>query len=214
MKRILCYGDSNMWGHVPAKGTRYPEDTRWPCVMGTLLGPEYTVLEDSISGRTTLFEDPFAPCRCGRENLGYALLANAPIDLLILALGTNDLKYTNAAGTARGLARMIELIRNADAVYSSYSPIFSTPQMPILLVAPPLIDERIAVLRPEHTLAGAAAESRALPGLLAQLAREKGTAFIDLSVLAQPSIADCLHLTAEGHRTVGRAMAEKVRTLL
>ena len=98
MKRVLVFGDSNSWGHVPAKCTRYPEDSRWPAVAAALLGPEYQIIEDSISGRTTVYEDPVVPFRCGKDNLGYSMLAHAPLDLVVLALGGNDLKFTDADG--------------------------------------------------------------------------------------------------------------------
>ena len=87
MKRILCYGDSNTWGHMPAKGTRYGADIRWPTVAGSILGSEYQIIEDSISGRTTVFEDPNLAGRNGYDCLKYSLLAHLPIDLMIIAIG-------------------------------------------------------------------------------------------------------------------------------
>ena len=32
------------------------------------------------------------PFRCGKDNLGYSMLAHAPLDLVVLALGGNDLR--------------------------------------------------------------------------------------------------------------------------
>ena len=89
MKRILCFGDSNAWGHVPARGTRYPYDVRWPGVAAGILGPGYQIVEDSISGRTTVYEDPKLAKRCGLTSLGYSLVAHLPVDLVIIALGSN-----------------------------------------------------------------------------------------------------------------------------
>ena len=101
MKRILCYGDSNTWGFIPGTGERYPADVRWPGVLAALLGRGVHVVENGINGRTTAIDDPGYPCRNGKEGLGYALLAEKPFDLVILMLGTNDLKLTDAAGAAR-----------------------------------------------------------------------------------------------------------------
>lgn len=212
MKRILCYGDSNTWGHVPAKGTRYDDEVRWPGVTAAALGVGYRVVEDSISGRTTLLEDPILPNRNGKDALGYALLAHAPIDLFVLALGGNDLKFTDAAGVRRNIERMIDLIRNADELYYSFSPVFRGGKK-ILLIAPPQIADEIATLRPGHSLAGAAEQSKLLPGLYAQVAQAKDTYFLDASRFVQPTLDDCIHLSPEGHRTLGLAVAAEVQRI-
>lgn len=209
MKRILCYGDSNTWGHIPAMGTRYPEHVRWPGVMAKLLGEEYRVIEDSISGRTTLENDPGLPFRCGAENLGYSLLAHGPIDLLILSLGTNDLKFTDAAGVRRNISRMIDLVKGADTLYYSFSPVFSE-KVQILLIAPPLIRDEIRQIRPYHALTHAAEESKKLAFHYAEAAKEKQVDYLDLSAVAYPSLEDCIHLTPEGHAAVGKAISKKV----
>ena len=60
MKQILAFGDSNTWGLIPGTGERYPEHIRWTGILrkaAAKLG--YTVLEDGVCGRTTVFRDPF-----------------------------------------------------------------------------------------------------------------------------------------------------------
>ena len=54
MYRILCYGDSNTWGYIPLTEKRYPPEVRWTGRLQRLLGPDYQVLEDGLSGRTTI----------------------------------------------------------------------------------------------------------------------------------------------------------------
>ena len=112
MKRIMCYGDSNTWGNIPGVGTRYPEDIRWTGVVSGLLGPEYTIIEEGLNGRTTSFDDYYVEYRNGRKGLGYALCAHAPIDLIVISLGTNDLKYTGAVGSYKGLDELLRLLEN------------------------------------------------------------------------------------------------------
>ena len=92
MKEILCYGDSNTWGFTPTTGARYPYAVRWPGALGALLGSGCRITENGVNGRTTVFNDPDFPCRNGKTGLGYALCAGKPFDLVILMLGTNDLK--------------------------------------------------------------------------------------------------------------------------
>ena len=104
MKRILCYGDSNTWGNIPADGRRYPADVRWTGVAAKLLGDGYSIIEEGLNGRTTSFDDYYVDCRNGRKGLGYALCAHAPIDLIVVSLGTNDLKYTGAVGSYKAVS--------------------------------------------------------------------------------------------------------------
>lgn len=210
MKRVLVFGDSNSWGHVPAKCTRYPEDSRWPAVAAALLGPEYQIIEDSISGRTTVYEDPVVPFRCGKDNLGYSMLAHAPLDLVVLALGGNDLKFTDADGVIRGVSRLIDMVRGADQLFCSFSPIFRG-QPRILLMSPARIAEEIPELRPGHALRFAPKETLLLPEKYEALAKEKGTWVIHASRYAEPELTDCIHFSPESHRALGQAAAEAIR---
>ena len=58
-KHIVCLGDSNTHGYCadPADcadgGIRFNENERWTRRLQTLLGDEYLVTEEGLSGRTT-----------------------------------------------------------------------------------------------------------------------------------------------------------------
>ena len=91
MINILCFGDSNTFGTNP-KGGRHSWNTRWPGRLQVLLGPEYYVIEEGMGGRTTVWDDPLEPGRCGIQALPMALQSHKPLDLVILFLGTNDCK--------------------------------------------------------------------------------------------------------------------------
>lgn len=57
-KRIVCFGDSNTWGYIPVTGERYDETIRWPARLQEMLGCERcTVVEEGLTGRTTVFDD-------------------------------------------------------------------------------------------------------------------------------------------------------------
>ena len=92
MKNILCFGDSNTWGCVPGVFSRFPLDKRWTGLLAKALGEEYHVIEDGVKGRTVAVDDPHVPFRNGLSSLGYSLLRASPIDLMIVMLGTNDIK--------------------------------------------------------------------------------------------------------------------------
>ena len=72
MINILCFGDSNTFGTNP-KGGRHSWNTRWPGRLQVLLGPEYYVIEEGMGGRTTVWDDPLEPGRCGIQALPMAL---------------------------------------------------------------------------------------------------------------------------------------------
>ena len=95
-KRVLCYGDSNTWGfnamNENVYGQRFPEEVRWTGRLQTLLGENWTVIEEGLCGRTTVFEDPLREGLNGLQYLGPCLATHNPIDYLILMLGTNDCK--------------------------------------------------------------------------------------------------------------------------
>lgn len=212
-KRILCYGDSNTWGYTPLTGERYDDDTRWTQVLARELGEDYTVIEDGLGGRTTVFEDPHVPCRSGREGLPYALLTARPIDLVIVMLGTNDLPHTNAFGYSRGLSEIVHRTLNAHIFYKDSSRIFrGTPQ--VLLLSPIRLHREIDRLMPESGYRGKYSESCRFAEFTRQVAESQGLPWLDAAEFAIPSDADGVHMLPEGHIALGKAVAQKVRTLL
>src|SRR5215467_3304319 len=97
MKTILCYGDSNTWGAIPLTDLniieRYGPDVRWGSVMRTSLGGDYWVVEEGLSGRTTVWADPIeGDYKSGKSYLIPCLESHEPVDLVAMMLGTNDLK--------------------------------------------------------------------------------------------------------------------------
>ena len=89
---IVCYGDSNTHGAHPVTGGRWPRDVRWPGVLAADVADLADVVEEGLSGRTTLWDDPFMDGRNGQPYLLPCLRSHAPVDLVVLMLGTNDLK--------------------------------------------------------------------------------------------------------------------------
>lgn len=212
-KRILCYGDSNTWGYTPLTGERYDSDTRWTRILARELGPDYTVIEDGLGGRTTVFEDPHVPCRSGREGLPYGLLTARPLDLVIVMLGTNDLPHTNAFGYSRGVSELVHRILNAGVFYKDSSRIF--PGQPkVLLVSPIRLHPDIDRLQPESGYRGKYPESCRFAEFTRQVAESYGIPWLDGASYAQASNADGVHMEPKDHINLGKAIAEKVKTIL
>ena len=97
-KHIVCFGDSNTHGYCAEPwdcadhGNRFNEDERWTCLLAKQLGEEYLVLEEGLSGRTTVFQDPLTEGLSGIDVIFPVLMSHEPVDLLIVMLGTNDTK--------------------------------------------------------------------------------------------------------------------------
>ena len=211
VKRILCFGDSNTWGYVPGTGARFDLDTRWTGVLQAELGADYRVIEDGQNARTSVYEDPWSPWRLGAEALPIALVAQKPLDLLVLMIGTNDLKFTDAYGAAKGAERLIDLANMVQARKES-SPVFPNG-VKVLLVSPielhPVVEGD-----PFGTLRNGVGESRKFAMYYRHIAEAHGAAFFDAASVASPSETDGVHMDPPSHRALGRALAEQVRALL
>ena len=209
-KRVVCYGDSNTWGYAPS-GERYDETARWTSVMADKLGDRYAVIEEGLSGRTTAFEDPIEEYRNGKSYIMPCLLTNMPIDLIIVMLGSNDLKRLFGL-TAFLIAKGMELL--CGKILKSECGINGQP--PKLLIASPIHvgDNLKDTDTIEYLDVSAIEESRKLSKYYQIIADELGCAFLDAAAFASPSRQDALHMTEQEHLKLADAMAEKVRRIL
>ena len=210
MKRLLCFGDSNTWGYVPATaGERYDRKTRWPGVLQQRLGSEYTVIEEALNGRTTVWDDPMKPDRNGSKQLPIMLETHTPIDLVIIALGVNDLKHyfhLNALDIALGLAALAEIVIQSDAGRLEANGTRRSPN--VLLLAPPTPVESPKPFG--HKFDGAPERCVGLGTAIAEVAAQLGCAFFDASHVVTTPDTDGIHLDDDGHRTLGAAVAQCV----
>ena len=196
-KNILCFGDSNTWGYIPGTGERYAPEVRWPGVMAAALGAGYHISEDGLNGRTTGFDFPWADCRNGQSGLPYALLSQRPLDLLIIALGINDLTVVDSAFSAKSAAGLIRKARMLQAVPDAGTRIFRD-------------DVKILIVGPAEYYA----DSCRLAERYREMAQENGVEYLNAGDYAVASPVDCVHYTPESHRDLGLAIAQKVREML
>ncbi|MBQ6488726.1 MAG: SGNH/GDSL hydrolase family protein [Solobacterium sp.] len=206
---ILCYGDSNTYGYVPAGGgKRYDEDIRWPCRLQKLLGNDYYVIEEGCSGRTTDVDDPEAPWKNGMSGLLISLHTHKPIDLIILMLGTNDLK-TVFHRDAETIAAAAASIGNKALSYLSIKQ-ESFPQ--ILFLCPPHLYEHVenGVFGGEFSRESYLV-SLQLPEYYRKQADQNGFIFMDTSRVLKPSETDGVHLTPESHAVLADELSALIK---
>lgn len=207
MGTILCYGDSNTWGADPAGTGRFPPDVRWTGVLQRELGAAHRVIEEGLNGRTTLWDDPIEPNRNGKTYLLPCLESHRPLDLVLLMLGTNDLKARfalSASDIAQAAAAVAHLaLRTARTADDRAAR--------VLLIAPPAV---AAPTDLDQMFAGGAEKSRLFPRYYRFFAERHGLAFFDAGAVVTASPLDGVHFSAEEHAKLGRALAAEVRRLL
>jgi lysophospholipase L1-like esterase len=210
-KTVLCYGDSLTWGFDAENLGRHAFEDRWPSVLQKALGTDVNVIAEGLNGRTTAYDDHLADCdRNGARILPTLLHSHAPLDLVIIMLGTNDLKRGigsgNAVGAVKGVERLINLVRSH--VWS-----FDDEQPEILIVSAPHIcetgNEMFAAM-----YAGAIEQSQMMGSFYRDLADEKGCGFFDAASVAVTTPVDGVHLDAENTRAIGRGLEPVVRMML
>jgi lysophospholipase L1-like esterase len=211
MAVVLCYGDSNTHGYdcSAIAGGRFPRDIRWPGVLAAGLGPGQQVIEEGLNGRTTIWDDPFHPGRNGLAYLGPCLETHAPVDVVVIMLGTNDTKTIferTAAEIASGVAVLVDVVLSSGA-----GPAGAAPE--VLLVAPPAPGE-VTERSELWGFGGARAKGLELARLYATVAAMREIRFLDAGELAEVDPGDGVHLTPAGHAALGAAVAEVVRSLL
>jgi lysophospholipase L1-like esterase len=208
-RTLLCYGDSNTHGTGPVEalgqGWRFSPDQRWTRRMARDLAPDWEVIEEGLPGRTTLHDDPIEGAhRNGLAVLPAILESHSPVDLVILMLGTNDLKprfSVHAPDIALSLERLITAIRA-----SACGPDNSAPQ--VLLVAPPPVIE-VGCLA--EIFEGAAPRSQRLGPSIRAAALRSGVPFFDAADHIAVSPVDGIHYDATAHAALALALAAAVR---
>ena len=215
-KHIICFGDSNTHGYCADPtdcadgGDRFNEEERWPCLLQKALGESCLVLEEGLSGRTTVFPDPLHECMAGLDVIYSTLMSHEPVDLLIIMLGTNDTKERLGANAACIGIGMERLVMKAKSV-----PAWRGGRPNLLLIAPPHIGEGL-YLRPEGEAMGAGCpeKSRGLARQFAEVALRQGCAFLDAEGLAEFNTHDCMHLTRKGHSQLAGELSKLVLELI
>lgn len=213
MKNILFYGDSNTWGYNPENGGRYPYDVRWTSVAEKILGEDYHCIAAGLNGRTTVFDDMWKDCRNGRDALDFELQTHKPLDLVVIMLGTNDLKFVDAHRSARGIETILMMAKMANERFSMASPVFPKGAK-ILLISPILIGANSENNDEDDLMPNGHEESKKFADLYKAMADKCGAYFLDAAQFAEPCLIDCEHMMPEGHRALGEAAARKIKEIL
>lgn len=218
-KRIMIYGDSNTWGWIPVlTGTtsRYPGAVRWTGVLRAALGPEYEVIDEGLSARTTDVPDPTLPqiSGAGLDGSAYlpaALASHLPLNLVVIMLGTNDTKKMFGRTPLRislGMGKLIDIVAHTQGgVGTGY------PAPKVLVLCPPPLGTVAPEARAERW-AGGVEKSKALPPYYEAIAKAGKAEFLDVGTLTATDGIDGIHLTPAAHKALGTSVSKKVKEIL
>lgn len=209
--RILCYGDSNTWGFVSGTAhQRYGVSERWTSILSELLGNEFEVIEEGLNSRT-LTSDDVRPGKVGKNGYDYlipCLDTHDPIDLVVLMLGTNELRkdYHN---TATEIGEKLEqyfvktILNRKSQCRESY------PKL--LIVAPPPVNEEVNYCKEDNLYKGASKKSEELTPIYEGIAKKYNCYFLSTKEL--DTGADGVHLTKESHKRLAEALNLKIKKI-
>jgi len=214
MKNIMIFGDSNTWGWDPSNDLvaaikRWPDDVRWAGVLQAQLGKDYIVIQEGLNGRTTVWDDPIEEYRCGKQHIIPLLDTHAPLDLVIIMIGTNDLKDRYTV-TAQDIANGAGLILDKTlAQAGAFGP--NGPKV-LFIAPPPLGPIENGVFK--FMFEGNREKSKQMPEFYKAVAESRGVAYFDAGTVAKASSVDGLHMEAESHAALGKALAIEVKKIL
>lgn len=199
--RIVCFGDSNTWGYDAVSDGRFPDEIRWTGRLQEELGSSYTVVEEGLCGRTTVLHDPLNEGMCGLEYLYPCLMSHAPVDDLVIMLGTNDCKERfgmTSKNIADGMKRLVKKAMTVPAWREK-------PR--ILVIAPGPIEKECETSAVGCEMGICSSRSRELAKYYRQMAEETGCAFLDAGEIVAMNRIDYMHLDADSHERLALRLA-------
>jgi lysophospholipase L1-like esterase len=211
MKSILCFGDSNTWGYDPATKTRFSRDKRWTGLLQKYLGSEYYIVEEGLNGRTTNIDEKeeynlgyFRKNRSSLDLLPGLIESHYPLDLIVVMLGTNDLK-SNFNRSANQIASDMKLV--CQSIISNEC--FNSKSL--LLISPTHIEENSDIIL--DSFINTNHKAMALASLYKDISHELCIDFLDASKIVKINTIDGIHWDATQHKDFALALSETIKAL-
>ena len=209
--RILCYGDSNTWGYISGSDhQRYGIGERWTSILKELLGNNFEIIEEGLNSRTLTSNDtrPGKEGKNGYEYLLPCLDTHDPIDLVILMLGTNELKITYNK-TPKEIGKMLEdyfvktILNRKSQCKNTY------PKL--LIITPPIVNENVEYKKEDNKYKGATKKSQELNNIYKEIANKYNCYFLSNENLETGT--DGVHLTKESHKLLASKLKEIINKI-
>jgi len=209
MKNILFFGDSNTWGFIPASDfERYPYEKRTCGRLQETLGSEFTIIEEALNGRMTVWDDPLNEDKNGSKQLPFILDSHRPLDLVILMLGVNDMKHymhLTALDSAMGCSKLVDIIKNTACGKDRGIP-------EIILLSPPrYVDSEKPWGR---IFEGAIEKTKHFSETDKEVADSQNIHFFDASQVAEPPFSgDGVHIDSNETKAIAEALSRLIKNI-
>ena len=210
-RRIVCFGDSNTWGFNAITAERFPEDIRWTSLLANLLGNEFQVIEEGLSGRTSVIDDPLFEGLNGYTYIHPCLMSHSPLELVIIMLGTNDTKerfHLTSYNIAQGIAKLSFKAKNTPAGFNG-----SFPKV-LVMAPPPIRKKEIESEVVKSMLIECDIKSEEISIHLMQLLENQDIEFLDAKGFVEMNKVDFMHLDEEGHKLLSQLVFHKIKSIL
>ncbi len=187
MKKVFVYGDSNVFGDDMSTGLRVPYHQRWVNRLKKSAKGLYIITDDGVSGRIAGDYRTDKPTRNGRSYFRDALQKVDDVDIVVIALGTNDLQERfnrSADDVIHDLLWYREAANNAKVIY----------------LLPPKFDtgEKSG---PEFSIGSLGLRDEII---------ERQSELGETIVINTVDLSDGLHFSVEGHKEVADIVARKL----
>ncbi|MDI2112719.1 SGNH/GDSL hydrolase family protein [Commensalibacter nepenthis] len=210
-KTILLYGDSNTHGTKPMSGfgesERFTPNERWTGILQKKLN-QYHIIEEGLSGRTTVHNDPIdGKHKNGLTYLRPCLESHNPIDIVVLMLGTNDLK-------TRFSVMAVDIAYSNDRLIAEIKSCYVGSQQKcpqIILLCPPPINEVKGNLG--DIFAGGEEKSKLLSHYYRKVASKHNLTFLDIGSVVTVSHIDGIHYDQDQHIKLAQAIQNLIESL-
>lgn len=203
--KILCYGDSNTWGLIPGTDhQRFSKEERWPGILQRMLGEKFEIIEEGLNSRTLVSVDKRKDRegRSGAEYLLPCLDTHDPIDLVVIMLGTNELK-TEFYRNPKEVGEIFEEIFVKKIISRKSVCRHTTPRL--LIIAPPLITKE------NPTFIGGKEKSEKLNDIYEDIAIRNECEFMGNEDWEVGE--DGIHLSRDGHRILASKLSMKIKEM-
>lgn len=197
---VLCFGDSNTFGLSAIDGSRLSEIERWPTLFKQAIGDEHKVIEAGQPNRTLVNNPPFTGNKSGVTYLKPYLEAHQ-LDVIIIQLGTNDLKARFALTAEKIAEGLAQFINEIELFYQS------TLQPRLVIISPFTVFE---VGQYQRIYAGAQAKAVQLSHECRRIAHAHNCLFLDGHTLITPCKNEGIHLPATEHKKLANAVFELI----
>jgi lysophospholipase L1-like esterase len=170
------------------------------------LGKQFEIIEEGLNGRTTVLDDSENEGKNGETYLKPCLQSHYPLDIVILMLGTNDLKERfkkTPEQIAQGVQVLLSIIHNAEYNYNK--------KPKVIFLAPPYVDESVEGVQEKYR--SAEEKSKVLASFYKKVADTYRCEFIDIAQYVSPSKIDGYHLDPEAHKKIAQVLEEKIREI-